>query len=86
MSTEGAICDRPPAGQNQCFLPEVAAAVCGVSRQAASPAGKLCAIGNGNARCYGQDGEFGRYIEALYEDRAQNLWVAAASVLAVRIA
>jgi signal transduction histidine kinase/ligand-binding sensor domain-containing protein len=36
---------------------------------------KLCAIKNGNIRCYGEDGRFGQFIDALYEDRAGNVWI-----------
>lgn len=41
----------------------------------ATPLGKLCAIHNGNTKCYGEDGSFGPYIDTLYEDRGGNLWV-----------
>ncbi len=34
-----------------------------------TPNGKLCAINSGKARCYGEDGRFGQFIDALYEDR-----------------
>jgi len=38
-------------------------------------AGSLCAIQSGRARCYGEDGSFGRDVRPLYEDRRGNLWV-----------
>src|ERR1041385_62958 len=36
--------------------------------------GKLCAIQNGDARCYGEDGSLGKGVYALYEDSRGNLW------------
>ncbi len=36
--------------------------------------GKLCAIRNGNAKCYGEDGILGRGAFNLYEDSKGNLW------------
>lgn len=36
--------------------------------------GRLCAIRNGSARCYGEDGALGRGAFNLYEDRKGNLW------------
>src|SRR5271169_2958328 len=33
-----------------------------------SPIGRLCAIQNGSAQCYGEDGSFGRGVGSLYED------------------
>ena len=41
----------------------------------ANPAGKLCAIRNGAAQCFGEDGSFGQFIDTLYEDRQGNVWV-----------
>jgi len=41
----------------------------------ATPAGKLCAIRNGNVQCYGEDGRFGQFIDTLYEDSGGNVWV-----------
>ena len=43
------------------------------------PPGRLCAIRNGAARCYGEDGVFGSRVSSLYEDGAGNLWAGAAS-------
>ena len=43
--------------------------------------GRLCAIGNGGARCYGEDGAFGRAVWSLSEDSSGNLWAAAQSGL-----
>jgi signal transduction histidine kinase/ligand-binding sensor domain-containing protein len=43
--------------------------------------GRLCAISNGTAQCYGEDGSFGRAVWALYEDSSGNLWAAAQSGL-----
>ncbi len=40
-----------------------------------TPAGRLCAIKNGNVQLYGNDGAFGQFIDTLYEDRGGNLWV-----------
>jgi len=37
--------------------------------------GRLCAIRNGNAQCYGEDGSLGRAAFNLYEDSKGNLWV-----------
>ena len=37
-------------------------------------AGRLCAIQNGRARCYGEDGAVGDSVAGLYEDRKGNLW------------
>jgi len=42
----------------------------------AVPAGKLCAISNGSSHCYGQDGLWGRVVNALHQDSHGNLWVA----------
>jgi signal transduction histidine kinase/ligand-binding sensor domain-containing protein len=39
------------------------------------PNGKLCAIHNGSAHCYGDDGSFGRAVLALYEDGKGDIWV-----------
>lgn len=36
--------------------------------------GRLCAIGNGGVRCYGEDGALGRGAFNLYEDSKGNLW------------
>ena len=38
------------------------------------PTGKLCAIRNGDVRCWGEDGGFGSRLTAIYEDRKGNLW------------
>jgi signal transduction histidine kinase/ligand-binding sensor domain-containing protein len=43
--------------------------------------GRLCAIRNGSAQCYGEDGAFGRAVWALYEDSSGTLWAAAESGL-----
>jgi signal transduction histidine kinase/ligand-binding sensor domain-containing protein len=43
--------------------------------------GRLCALRNGGAQCYGEDGVFGRAVWALYEDSSGNLWAAAQSGL-----
>ena len=42
-----------------------------------SPTGKLCAIRNGRATCYGDDGIFSLAVRSLYEDIDGNLWVGA---------
>jgi len=45
-----------------------------------TPASKLCAISGSsgtNIRCYGDKGEFGLYINRMYEDSKGNLWVPA---------
>src|SRR6266403_5349476 len=47
----------------------------------ADPIGKLCAIRNGNAKCYGEDGTLGRGAGNLYEDSKGNLWVGVLSGL-----
>ncbi len=44
-----------------------------------SPTGKLCAIRNGNATCYGDDGSLGAAVPSLYEDTDGSLWVGAAT-------
>ena len=46
-----------------------------------TPPGRLCAIGTGSAKCYGDDGSFGDYISALYEDSSGTLWAGAQSGL-----
>ncbi len=46
-----------------------------------TPTGRLCAIRSGIARCYGEDGAFGRAVWAMYEDSSGNLWAAAQSGL-----
>ena len=45
------------------------------------PNTKLCAIQGGTAQCHGEDGSLGGWAATLYEDRAGNLWVAAATGL-----
>ena len=37
------------------------------------PNGRLCAVENGKAQCYGEDGSLGT-VNCLYEDKAGNLW------------
>jgi signal transduction histidine kinase len=39
--------------------------------------GRLCAIRNGGAQCYGEDGAFGRAVWALHEDSSGSLWAGA---------
>ena len=39
------------------------------------PPAKLCAIGGGRTRCYGEDGGFVNGIRNVFEDREHNLWV-----------
>jgi signal transduction histidine kinase/ligand-binding sensor domain-containing protein len=46
-----------------------------------TPAGRLCAIQGGSARCFGEDGSLGLAVESLYEDSGGNLWAAAATGL-----
>jgi signal transduction histidine kinase/ligand-binding sensor domain-containing protein len=43
--------------------------------------GRLCAMRPGSAKCYGDDGAFGRAVWAMYEDGSGNLWAAAQSGL-----
>jgi signal transduction histidine kinase/ligand-binding sensor domain-containing protein len=43
--------------------------------------GHLCAIQNGSAQCYGQDGAFGSFVWSLGEDRSGALWACAESGL-----
>ena len=43
--------------------------------------GRICAIQSGTARCYGEDGRFGRGVYSSYEDSAGNLWLGAATGL-----
>jgi ligand-binding sensor domain-containing protein/signal transduction histidine kinase len=40
----------------------------------AIPTGRLCAIRNGSAQCYGEDGNLGPAVLGLYEDSKGNLW------------
>jgi ligand-binding sensor domain-containing protein/signal transduction histidine kinase len=40
-----------------------------------STTGKLCAIQNGKADCYGRDGRFGRGVTGLFENSKGSLWV-----------
>jgi ligand-binding sensor domain-containing protein/signal transduction histidine kinase len=40
----------------------------------AVPSGRLCAIRNGNAQCFGDDDSLGRGAFNLYEDKKGNLW------------
>ena len=47
----------------------------------AAPAGKLCAIHDGNVQCHGEDAGLGQYLDLLSEDRAGNLWVTGLSGL-----
>ena len=46
-----------------------------------TPAGRLCAIRSGSAKCYGQDGAFGSFVWSLAEDRSGTLWAGAESGL-----
>ena len=41
--------------------------------------GRLCAIQGGRAQCFGEDGGLGRFVSSIYEDKAGNLWVVAAT-------
>jgi signal transduction histidine kinase/ligand-binding sensor domain-containing protein len=43
--------------------------------------GRLCAIQNASAQCYGEDGSLGGGVESLYEDSLGNLWAATANGL-----
>ena len=45
------------------------------------PTAKLCAIRNGTATCYGDDGTLGQWVESLYEDSRGRLWAGAATGL-----
>ena len=45
------------------------------------PTGRLCAIQNGGAQCYGQDGAFGGFVWSLGEDSSGALWAGAESGL-----
>ena len=45
------------------------------------PIGRLCAIQNGSAQCYGQDGAFGGFVWSLGVDKSGALWAAAESGL-----
>lgn len=38
------------------------------------PPGRLCAIRDGAAQCYGEDGVFGAAVSSLYEDSSGTLW------------
>src|SRR5271166_64122 len=46
-----------------------------------TPTGRLCAIRNGRAQCYGEDGAFGSFVWSLCEDRSGALWAGAESGL-----
>jgi signal transduction histidine kinase/ligand-binding sensor domain-containing protein len=39
--------------------------------------GRLCAIENGRAQCYGDDGRLGLWVASLFEDSRGNLWAGA---------
>jgi signal transduction histidine kinase/ligand-binding sensor domain-containing protein len=41
--------------------------------------GIVCAIRDGNTKCYGDDGSFGTTVASLYEDSDGSLWVGAAT-------
>lgn len=43
------------------------------------PTGRLCAIRNGEAQCYGEDGAFGTFVWSLGEDSSGALWAGADS-------
>jgi signal transduction histidine kinase/ligand-binding sensor domain-containing protein len=45
------------------------------------PNGRLCAIQNGRAQCYGEDGSIGSGVSGMYEDSQGNLWVGVADGL-----
>src|SRR5262249_10938423 len=40
-----------------------------------SPNARLCVIGAGNVRCFGDDARFGRGVMALYQDRQGDVWL-----------
>ena len=44
-----------------------------------TPTGRLCAIRDGRAQCYGHDGAFGTFVWSLCEDSTGTLWVGAES-------
>ena len=46
-----------------------------------SVTGRLCAIRNGHAQCYGEDGAFGSFVWSLSVDSSGNLWAGAESGL-----
>jgi signal transduction histidine kinase/ligand-binding sensor domain-containing protein len=46
-----------------------------------SPTGKLCAIRDRKATCYGEDGSLGPVVASLYEDAEGSLWVGAGTGL-----
>ena len=45
------------------------------------PTARLCAIRDGSAQCYGEDGSLGHVVNTTYEDRRGNLWVGTATGL-----
>ena len=47
----------------------------------AAPTGRLCAIQNGKAQCYGEGGSLGYGVISLYEGSGANLWAGAATGL-----
>ena len=46
-----------------------------------APSGRLCAIREGEAECYGDDGRFGAGVTRVYEDSKGQLWVGVRSGL-----
>jgi len=82
-SWNGATLTRHPqlAGQSVWTLMEDRDGTVWAGGQAATPAGKVCAIRGGSVQCFGEDGRFGRYVETLFEDRGRNLWVGSTSGL-----
>jgi PAS domain S-box-containing protein len=47
----------------------------------ATSTGRVCAIQNRSAKCYGQDGSLGHGVYSLYEDSGGNLWLGAVTGL-----
>ena len=47
----------------------------------ATSTGRVCAIRNRSAKCYGEDGSLGQGVHSLYEDSGGNLWLGAVTGL-----
>jgi signal transduction histidine kinase/ligand-binding sensor domain-containing protein len=77
VTLSGGKLSRPPAAAND-FVASLFEDSSGtVWVGSLSEPGRLCAIRSGSAKCYGEDGAFGRAVWGLYEDSSGILWAAA---------
>jgi ligand-binding sensor domain-containing protein len=79
----GKLTSRPELGENfvASLFQDRDGTVWAATLGGLQPSGRLCALRNGGAQCYGEDGAFGRAVWALYEDASGNLWAGGESGL-----